>query len=94
MMQTLVEFDDTLGKDYYFVTVVIEGTRMTLHSVNTYCKGFEKTIDLTQLSDLEMNGSGLQTLHFSCDEENYFFVDYGNAVVDYIKRHLPVSQPY
>lgn len=89
MIQAIVEYSDTLGIDFYFVTVSINKGIMELDSLNSYCKAFNKTIDLTQLSHLAVQKDDCPSLSFSCDNEEYRFVDYGNGIVHYIETRLP-----
>ena len=89
MIQTMIELDDRLGKDYFFAALSINNQQMKLQSLNNYCKHLEKTIDLTELDQLQFSQNDVPSLHFMYDEEHYLFIDYGNGVVDYIKQHLP-----
>ncbi|MGC6769817.1 hypothetical protein ACYSNR_12595 [Enterococcus sp. LJL128] len=88
MIQTILELHDTLGTEYYFVSVSITNHQMKLTSLNSCCKYLDKTVDLTQLSDVTQQDNPC-SLSFLYDTENYCFVDYGNAVVDYIQQQIP-----
>lgn len=91
MIQAIVEYSDTLGSDFYFVTAHINNGIMELSGLNDYCKTFNKTIDLTQLTKLTIQKDDCPRLNFFYNKEEYRFVDYGNHIVHYIESHLPVA---
>lgn len=93
MINGLLELTDSLGMDYYFVTVTTEKNTLIIRPFNNYCKVLNKTVQLADIKGLICcRSQGVLQVSFDYQREHYAFADYGNKLIQYLKQELSIEQ--
>lgn len=89
-MNAVVEINDMLGLDYYYVSITFLGNAMLLNKPEGLLgKYIEKKIILSQIDNCCMiNEKGVEKLIFCYDNESYTFIDYENNILSFLQENL------